>query len=162
MFWLGTDEAIARGRREAVLLAARHVGDFTDEPVDEAAVRRAVGVALTPQIRFAWLRDPARRSALLDATAEHLRRAPELVLAFCVGDDTVAAGAAVQSFLVALAAEGLGSYWVGSTIFTPDVVRRVVDPPPDWQPLGAVAVGVPAESLHPRPPGDPAAGLVEW
>jgi coenzyme F420-0:L-glutamate ligase/coenzyme F420-1:gamma-L-glutamate ligase len=166
MFWLGTEEAIVQGRREAVLLQY-DVRAFTPEPADEAAVRRAVGVALTPHVRFAWLRDPARRSALLDVMAaypeaEHLRRAPELVLAFCVGDDTAAAGAAVQSFLVALAAEGLGSFWAGPTIVTPDVVRRAVAPPPGWQPLGAVAVGVPAESLHPRPPGDPAAGLVEW
>jgi coenzyme F420-0:L-glutamate ligase/coenzyme F420-1:gamma-L-glutamate ligase len=127
MFWLGTDEAIAKGRREAVLL----------------------------------------------------RRAPELVLAFRTGDGmhtypdearrlgertmfTVAGGAAVQSLLVALAAEGLASCWVGSTIFAPDVVRAALDLPPDWQPLGAVAVGMPAEPLVPRPPRDPGTGLIEW
>jgi coenzyme F420-0:L-glutamate ligase/coenzyme F420-1:gamma-L-glutamate ligase len=175
MFWLGTDEAIARGRREAVLLR-RDNRAFSDDPVDEAAVRRAVGVALTapaphdgPTIRFAWLRDPTRRSAVLDALAarrypevEYLRRAPELVLAFCADEGTPAGGAAVQSFLVALAAEGLGSYWAGPMVAASDVVRRLVDLPPDWQPLGAVALGVPAEPLHPRPPRDPAAGLVEW
>ncbi|MHA6624759.1 coenzyme F420-0:L-glutamate ligase [Pseudonocardia sichuanensis] len=207
MFWLGTDEAIARGRREAVLLR-RSTRAFTDDPVDGAALRRAVGVALTAPaphhstpIRFAWVRE--RRTALLDAMAvrwrEHLeadgrpadeverrmrrgdllRRAPELVLAFRTGDGmhtypddarrtgertmfTVAGGAAVQSFLVALAAEGLGSCWVGSTIFAPDVVRRVLDLPPDWQPLGAVAVGVPADPLVPRPPRDPDQGFLEW
>ena len=209
MFWLGTDDAIARGRREAVLLR-RSTRAFTGDPVDEAALRRAVGVALTAPaphhstpIRFAWVRDPARRTALLDALAarwrEHLaadgrpsdeverrmrrgdllRRAPELVLAFRTGDGmhaypdaarrtgertmfTVAGGAAVQSLLVALAAEGLGSCWVGSTIFAPDVVRAALDLPPDWQPLGAVAVGVPAEPLAPRTPRDPGEGLVEW
>jgi coenzyme F420-0:L-glutamate ligase/coenzyme F420-1:gamma-L-glutamate ligase len=168
MFWLGTDEAIARGisqgRREAVLLR-RDTRAFTDDPVDEAAVRRAVGAALAASgapVRFAWLRDRARRGAVLDALAagQHLRRAPELVLAFRVGDGTLAAGAAVQSFLVALAAEGLGSGWTGSS--EPDVVRGVLDVPSDWQLLGAIAVGVPAEPLHPRPHGDPAAGLVEW
>ena len=209
MFWLGTDEAITRGRREAVLLR-RSTRDFSAEPVDEEALRRAVGVALTAPaphhstpMRFAWLRDRERRTALLDAMAvrwrEHLeadgrpadeverrmrrgdllRRAPELVLAFRTGDGmhtypdesrrigertmfTVAGGAAVQSLLVALAAEGLGSCWVGSTIFAPDVVRTVLGLPADWQPLGAVAVGVPAEPLRPRPPRDPATGLVEW
>ncbi|TQM42703.1 coenzyme F420-0:L-glutamate ligase [Pseudonocardia cypriaca] len=160
MFWLGTDEAIARGRREAVLLRS-DVRQFGDEPVDETAVRRAVGVALatTPTIRFAWLRDRDRRSALLD---DGLRTAPELVLAFSDSntDDPVAAGAGVQSFLVALAAEGIGSYWTASV--APDVVRGFVDVPPGWRFRGAIGVGVPAEPLQPRSPGDPAAGLVEW
>jgi coenzyme F420-0:L-glutamate ligase / coenzyme F420-1:gamma-L-glutamate ligase len=164
LFWLGTEEAIAHGMREAAML--RHdVQAFTEEPVDEAAVRRAAGVALappTPPIRFVWLRDPARRAALLDvfgAQGEPLRRAPELVLVFGTGD-TPAGGAAVQSFLVALAAEGLGSYWTSAV--QPDAMRRVLDVPPGWQPVGAVAVGVPAEPPQPRPVGDPAVGLVEW
>ena len=207
MFRLGTDEAIAQGRREAVLLR-RSVRDFADAPVDGAALRRAVGVALsapaphhsTP-FRFAWVRE--RRTELLDAMADRwradleadgrppdevarrmrrgdlLRRAPELVLPFRTGAGmhaypdaarsageaamfTVAGGAAVQSLLVALAAEGLGSCWVGSTIFAADVVRAVLDLPDDWEPLGAVAVGVPAEPLVPRPPRDPADGFLEW
>jgi len=51
---------------------------------------------------------------------------------------TVAAGGAVQALLVALAAEGIGSCWVGSTIFAADVVRSVLDLPPAWEPLGAI------------------------
>ena len=206
LFRLGADEALAAGRREAVLLR-RSTRAFTDDPVDEAALRRAVGVALTAPaphhsttIRFGVVREP-RRTALLDAMAarwrEHLeadgrpaeeverrmrrgdllRRAPELVLAFRTGDGmhaypdaarnlgertmfTVAGGAAVQSLLVALAAEGLGSCWVGSTIFAADVVRRELDLPADWQPLGAVAVGVPVEPLTPRAPRD--GKLLTW
>jgi coenzyme F420-0:L-glutamate ligase / coenzyme F420-1:gamma-L-glutamate ligase len=209
MFRLGTDEALRQGRREAVLMR-RSVRDFADTPVDPDALRRAVRVALTAPaphhstpFRFGWVRDPARRTVLLDAMAARwradleadgrppdevarrmrrgdlLRRAPELVLAFRAGDGmhdypdevrrggertmfTVAGGAAVQSLLVALAAEGLGSCWVGSTIFAADVVRDVLGVPADWQPLGAVAVGVPATPSVPRPPRDPTGGLVEW
>lgn len=206
LFRLGTDEAVAQGRREAVLLR-RSSRAFADAPVDLDALQRAVGVALTAPaphhstpFRFGRVTGP-RRAALLDALAdrwrEHLEadgrpaaevarrmgrgellhRAPELVLAFRAGDGmhgyrddarrhgervmfTVAGGAAVQSLLVALAAEGLASCWVGSTIFAPDVVRRVLGLPPDWQPLGAVAVGVPAEPIGPRAPTT--AGLLEW
>ncbi len=207
LFRLGTDSAIATGRREAMLLR-RSVRSFTAAPVDAGALRHAVGIALTAPaphhtrpVRFVWLRDPARRTSLLDAMAaawrsdlasdgwdaerierrvrrgDLLRVAPEILLPFAVPDGahaypdprrsgaeatmfTVAGGAAVQGLLVAPAAEGLGSCWISSTIFCPDVVRAALDLPEPWRPLGAVAVGHPSEPLAPRPPRDAGDGLV--
>jgi coenzyme F420-0:L-glutamate ligase / coenzyme F420-1:gamma-L-glutamate ligase len=209
MFFLGSREALAQGRREAVP-ARRSVRAFADLPVEPGPLRRAVAAALTAPaphhshpFRFVWLRDPARRAALLDAMAARwradltgdgrgddevarrmargdlLRRAPELVLPMLTPDGrhdypdpvrnaaettmfTVAGGAAVQSLLVALAAEGLGSCWVGSTIFAPEQVREVLGLPDGWRPLGAVAVGHPAEPPAARTVTDPGDGLLEW
>lgn len=193
LFRLGTEEALAAGRREAVL-ARRSVRAFAEQPVDPDAVRAAVGAALTAPaphhsrpVRLLWLRDRALRRKLLDDlrgawqadlrgdgfSADQIERrlrrgellytAPELILPFLDTAGaahhypdarrraaehtmfTAAGGAAVNSLLVALAAEGLGSCWVGSTIFAADTTRTVLDLPASWQPLGAVAVGVPAE-----------------
>ncbi|GAA3385576.1 coenzyme F420-0:L-glutamate ligase [Cryptosporangium minutisporangium] len=72
----------------------------------------------------------------------------------------VAMGAGVQNFLVALAAEGIGSCWISSTMFCADLVRAELDLPDDWHPMGSVAVGYPAEDPRPRPPRDGSAFLV--
>ena len=204
LFWLGTAESIELGRREAQLLR-RSVRQFAAEPVDAGLIVEAVAEALTAPaphhtrpVRFVWLADRERRSALLDAmkdawradlTADALpadaveRRigrgqilydAPEVVIPFLVPDGahsypdaarteaehtmfTVAAGAAVQGLLVALAVRGVGSCWIGSTIFAAELVRETLDLPPDWEPLGAVAIGYPVdppEARDPAPVGD--------
>jgi coenzyme F420-0:L-glutamate ligase/coenzyme F420-1:gamma-L-glutamate ligase len=208
LFWLGTAEAIAKGRSEALLLR-RSVRQFADEPVDPERVRAAVAVALTAPaphhtrpVRFVWLRKSGLREQLLEAMAEKWRQdltadglapervqrriargrilfdAPEVIIPFCVPDGaheypderrranertmfTVAVGAAVQGLLVALAAEGLGSCWIGSTIFAPEITRDVLGLDADWSPLGGIAIGHPLEELTPRAVRGTGLGLIE-
>lgn len=62
----------------------------------------------------------------------------------------VAGGAAVQSLMIRLAAEGLGSAWISSTIFAPQVVRACLDLGPRVMPLGGLAVGHPASGAKER------------
>lgn len=103
------------------------------------------------------------------ARGQILYDAPEVVIPFMVPDGahsypdaartdaehtmfTVAVGAAVQALLVALTVRGVGSCWIGSTIFAADLVREELALPADWEPLGAIAIGYPAEESGPRDP----------
>jgi coenzyme F420-0:L-glutamate ligase / coenzyme F420-1:gamma-L-glutamate ligase len=197
------DEDMFRFGSADVPLARRTIRAFTREPVDAAAVRRAVATALTAPAphhsqpwRFVLLESAAGRTALLDAMAgawiadlrrdgftedqitrrlrrgEPLRQAPLIVVPCLVTDAahdypderrsaaeaamfTVSMGAAVQNLLIALAVEGLGSAWISSTLFCQDVAARAMDLPGGWRPMGAIAVGHPAEDPRPRPPRDP-------
>ncbi|MGW0036539.1 coenzyme F420-0:L-glutamate ligase [Gordonia sp. NPDC003376] len=205
LFRLGTEEAVAQGRLEA-LLTRRSIRSFADSPVDGDDIRAACADALTAPaphhthpVRFVWVRDGRRRRTLLDTMAAQWRTdlaadgkttesidkrvargqilydAPELVIPFLVADGahtypddrrnacehtmfTVAAGGAVNALLVALSVRGLGSCWIGSTIFAADIVREALDLEDSWEPLGAIAIGHPVEMGSLRAP----APVDEW
>ncbi len=64
----------------------------------------------------------------------------------------VAGGAAVQNLMIRLSAEGLGSAWISSTIFTQGIVRKQFGLSKGAIALGAVVLGYPAEIARERPP----------
>jgi coenzyme F420-0:L-glutamate ligase/coenzyme F420-1:gamma-L-glutamate ligase len=186
-----------------VLAARRTVREFTADPVDLAAVRAAIGAALTAPaphhstpVRFVVLASAEVRTRLLDdmlaawiadlrgdgftgeqiarrvRRGEPLRRAPLIIVPCLLMDAAhtypdqrrnaaeremflVAAGAAVQNLLVALAVAGLGSCWVSSTMFCRPVAAAALGLPDGWEPMGAVGVGHPAAPARDRPPRDP-------
>ncbi|MCV7299610.1 coenzyme F420-0:L-glutamate ligase [Mycobacterium barrassiae] len=132
-------------------------------------------LALLDRMKEKWRTDLAGDGRTSEAIEHRVSRgdilynAPELVIPFMVPDGahsypdaertaaehtmfTVAVGAAVQALLVALAVRGVGSCWIGSTIFAADLVRDELDLPADWEPLGAIAIGFPPEEPRPRDP----------
>ena len=182
--------------------ARRTVREFSAQPVDPAAVHRAVEAAFSAPAphhsipwRFAIIESERARLGLLDAMldawradlradgftadqiarrvrrGEPLRRAPLIIVPCLVAEAAhaypdprrsaaeramflVAMGAGVQNLLVTLAAQGLGSCWVSSTLFCPQVAIDTLGLPPDWEPMGAVGVGHPAAPASPRPDRD--------
>lgn len=135
-----------------------------------------IRMRLLDRMRDKWRTDLAGDGKPADAIERRVSRgqilydAPEVVIPMLVPDGahdypdaartdaehtmfTVAVGAAVQALLVALAVRGVGSCWIGSTIFAPDLVRDELGLPDDWEPLGAIAIGYPLEPTdQPREP----------
>lgn len=132
-------------------------------------------ITLLDRMKDAWRADLSGDGRSPESVEKRVARgqilydAPEVVIPFLVPEGahsypdpqrnaaehtmfTVAVGAAVQGLLVALAVRGVGSCWIGSTIFVPDLVRETLDLPADWEPLGAIAIGYPVELPEPRDP----------
>jgi coenzyme F420-0:L-glutamate ligase/coenzyme F420-1:gamma-L-glutamate ligase len=96
----------------------------------------AAPVLIVPLIR---LRGPHSYSDLERSTAER----DMFVLS---------GGAAIQSLLLALHAQGLASSWISSTLFCAEETRDALGLDEEWIPLGSVAVGPPpAGNPPPRP-----------
>ncbi|BAX99038.1 coenzyme F420:L-glutamate ligase [Mycobacteroides stephanolepidis] len=144
--------------------------------------------ALLDAMKQAWAVDLSGDGRTQESVEKRVARgqilydAPEVVIPFLVPDGahdypderrtaaehtmfTVAVGAAVQALLVALAARGVGSCWIGSTIFAADIVRRQLELDASWEPMGAIAIGYPdgypEATLEPRTPLPAGQMLVE-
>ena len=138
----------------------------------------ATRIRLLDRMKDQWRSDLARDGRSADSIERRVARgqilydAPEVVIPFLVPEGahaypdaartdaertmfTVAVGAAVQALLVALAVRGLGSCWIGSTIFAAELVRAELELPADWEPLGAIAIGYAAEPPGSRDAADP-------
>lgn len=169
-------EAIHRAVAAAVTAPApHHSTPWRFVLVESSAVR----TRLLEAMREAWVADLRGDGFTEAAIARRVKRgdvlykAPHLVVPCLVADGmhaypderraaaeremfVVAMGAGVENFLVALAAEGLGSCWISSTMFCRPVVRQVLELPENWDPMGAVGIGHAADAPAPRPPRDPA------
>jgi coenzyme F420-0:L-glutamate ligase/coenzyme F420-1:gamma-L-glutamate ligase len=116
---------------------------FTEEQI-ERRTKRGLPLRQAPLIVV-----PCLETSAAHAYPDERRRAAERDMF------TVAIGAAVQSFLVALAVENLGSAWISSALFCQDVAAKALSLPDGWRPMGSIAVGHPEGSPPPRPPRDP-------
>ncbi len=147
-----TDEA-----RSALLQAMRRAwtDDLTDDGVAPETIARRIAKSDALLGAAPYVVVPCLVTDGADAYADTRRATAEREMFL------VSMGAAVENLMVALAASGLGSCWVSSTMFCPDPVRRALGLPESWDPMGAVAIGKPAEPPLPRPPRDPRRFVLE-
>ena len=150
---LATDAACDELRRDLLAAAEREVpnGDHLllfDYPPELQARRRATGFGLYAAMgierhdrdrREAQYR---RNFAFFDAPAAAFLFAHEALGAYSVLD----AGVFLQSFMLAAAAEGLGTCAQASLASYPQVVRRHFDVPEGYRLLCGVSIGWPAEA----------------
>jgi coenzyme F420-0:L-glutamate ligase/coenzyme F420-1:gamma-L-glutamate ligase len=154
--WTFTALVSPTARRRLVRgLADTWRDDLTRDGVaeDEAARRvSALGSLLgsAPVLVVPWVRFDAMRHHR-DAVRAHAEQERFLL----------SAGAAIQSLLLAIHAQGYGSCWTASTIFGQEMAREVVGMPSEWFALGTVAVGrVPAGAADAAPPPLDLSGLL--
>ncbi|MEJ5366510.1 MAG: nitroreductase [Desulfosoma sp.] len=148
----------------------RSVRHFSDAPVDRQTVMELLRAAswapsgLNNQPwRFAVVWDPAVKESLASLTrySATLKAAAVLVPVFLDKEtsydyvkDCQAVGAAIQNFLLAAHALGLGAVWIGEILKNKDAVRDRLGLPERLELMAVIALGHPAhrkQQSHRRP-----------
>lgn len=135
--------------REAKETLARRMGadflrDMEAEGVPEAERRRRHGGSLRLLTRAPALVLASLSYADLDEYEEAEKQAREWMMA------EHSLGGALQSLMLALAAQGVASVWRCAPLFCPETARKALDLPADWTPRALIAAGYPARPPAPR------------
>ncbi len=156
----------------------RSVRAYRANPVEDEKLERALEAArIAPSAanRQPWhfyvIRDEPTRKALLEAYSQQwLADAPVVICACARPAEAwhrsdgksyadVDVSIAMDHLVLAAAAEGLGTCWIGA--FKPDELRQALDIPPELEPVAMTPLGYPDEEPSPRP-RKPLSEIVEY
>jgi len=151
-----------------VIRQRRSVRAYRNDPIDEEKLARVLEAArLAPSAanRQPWrllvIRHAGLRAKLLEAYSQQwFADAPVIVCACARPDEAwqrsdgknygdVDVTIAMDHLILAAAAEGLGTCWIGA--FKPDRLREVLALPEGLEPVALTPLGYPAESPEARP-----------
>jgi nitroreductase len=152
-------EAIKKRRSIRKYLPRKVENDKLDRVLE--AGRLAPSAKNLQEWRFVVVRDEGRRKRLAEAAKGHtfVGEAP-VVIAACatVTDYVMTCGQltypidlaiALEHMVLAAAAEGLGTCWIGA--FYEEEVKKILNIPPEVRVVALLPLGYPDESPHPRP-----------
>ncbi|MCD6416801.1 MAG: nitroreductase family protein [Planctomycetes bacterium] len=151
-----------------VIKGRRSVRAYRSAPVEEEKLRRILDAArLAPSaanrqpIRLYVIRDDGLRHDLLQAYSQQWFADAPVIICAChrAGEAwrrsdgksyaDVDLTIAMDHLVLAAAAEGLGTCWIGA--FKPAVVRRILQIPEELEPVALTPLGYPAEMPSPTP-----------
>lgn len=147
--WVVLDSSSAQ-RTLLDAMAAAWVRDLRSDRTDDEVIARRLGRSDALLGRAPVLAVPFLSLEHADDYPDERRRQAERDMF------VLATGAAIQSFMLALSAQGLGSAWVSSSLFCKDETADAVGLDRSWLAMGALAIGHPPSGASPpRPPIDP-------
>lgn len=147
-------ESSAAKRSFLDAMAAAWVRDLRGDGTDEETIARRLARSDSLLGRAPALAIPFLSLANADTYPDERRRQAERDMF------VLATGAAVQSFMLALHAQGLASAWLSSSLFCKEEAAEALGLDRAWLAMGTVAMGRPGvEEPPPRPPIDPSLHL---
>jgi F420 biosynthesis protein FbiB-like protein len=116
--------------------------DLTADGLPGAAIEKDVRLSFARFTGAPTLVLVALTVADMDRYPDQRRQNNEWLMAV---QSTAMAG---QNLMLAAHALGLGACWMCGPLFSPEVVRKTLKLPADWQPQGLITLGYPAEERH--------------
>lgn len=181
------DEAVPRGALENVLQAAIWAPSAHNRQpwrfvvLQDRPLRRKLALAMGERLRADRLQggdNPAEVEADVARSIERIERAGAAIL-LCLTmkamdrypDDrrseaehqmaVQSVAMAGENLLLAAHAQGLGAGWLCAPLFAPDVVRKALDLPEDWEPQSLIILGYPQHTPS-RSTREPLGEVVLW
>lgn len=127
-------------QRLSAAMGEQWQSDLTRDGADPAFIRQRVAISHARITGAAALVLACLTLADMDVYPDPLRAQAEHTMA------VQSVALACQNLLLAAAAHGLGACWMCAPLFVPDLARRVLDLPADWEPQALITLGYPAES----------------
>lgn len=134
--------AVARGVARDRLIEAMSVrfrGDLERDGVPAEEVTRRLARSQERMGSAPWLIVLCLSTTGMDSYPDAPRNLAEQTMA--VQSSALAGG----HLLLAAHAEGLGACWMCAPLFAPEIVRRALALPADWEPQAAILLGYPTE-----------------